>query len=232
MALLTDSRDPLDLVRTLSWPRFEVWSTVRLLALSGRLDTPRAAYAASEPVGSRSWGGLPLGELGEQIDRDQRSRLSVARSAIEVLDALAEPLWALESLWATFVEAERFSTRAAFGLPEEPEVSQAERYVVALGELMAVLPKDGQKRLEELVDGRPHVVSGAVIEARCVDMDLARSTAERALMTLCDDVGPCLDQLGIAKVLAILIGNHRAVTARGGPRVPPPWITELSLGVE
>ena len=175
---------------------------------------------------------MPLGELGERIDRDQRARLSVARSATEVLDALAEPLMALAPLWATFVEAERFSTRAAFGLPDGPEIAQAERFVGALGELMAVLPEEGQRRLEDLVDGRPPVVSGTVIEAGCVDMDLGRSTAVRALMTLCDDVEPCLGRLGVAKVLAILIGNHRAVTARGGPCPTPPWIAELGVGGE
>lgn len=245
MALLDAPVLPLELVRKLAWPRLEVFTVVRALARSARLDTPRAAFArtglesASESGSSWTWAGLPLGEVGERIVLRQAARLALAGSLVEVLDAVAEPLWEeLEPLWRGFGETERFATRAAFGLPDEDEPGQTERFAGELMALFSALPERARTRLEALVEGRAGEVVRAGPPNRPERLRAGGELAEWAAWCLCgalvdaDEPGAVdevLGQVGVRLVLSVLVGDRLAVSGRGGPRPTPSWILELPV---
>lgn len=235
MALLDGPVLPLELVRKLAWPRLEVFMVVRALTRSARLDTPRAVFARSSMGSAWTWSGLPLGEVGERIVSRQTDRLAEAGSLVEVIDAVAEPIWdELEPLWRSFAETERFATRAAFGLPEEDEPGQTERFAEALMALFSALPERGRARLEALVEGR----GGDRVRARPANPEGGGELAEWAARCLCgalmdtDEAGAIdavMDGVGARLVLSVLVGDRFAVSGRGGPRPCPWWILELPV---
>lgn len=237
MALLDEPILPLELVRKLAWPRLEVFTVVRALTRSARLETPRAAFArpGSESASGSSWtwSGLPLGEVGERIVSRQTDRLAEAGSLIEVIDAVAEPLWdELEPLWRGFAEAERFATRAAFGLPDEDEPGQTERFAGELMALFSALPERGRARLEALVEGRECELVRVGPASPGTDGELAEWAARCLCAALvgADEPGAVdevLSQVGVRLVLSVLVGDRLAVSGRGGPRPGPSWILEL-----
>lgn len=232
---------PLELVRKLAWPRLEVFSVVCGLARSARLDTPRAAFAragsGSESGPRWTWSGLPLGEVGERIVSRQEARLAVAGSLVEAIDAVAEPLWEeLEPLWRGFIETERFATRAAFGLPEEDEPGQTERFASELMGLFSALPERARERLEGLVEGRPVRCARGQAARTSAGGELVDGAARCLLGALIDADGAdgaerldeVLGRVGARGVLEVLVGDHRAVSGRGGPRPTPAWLAEAS----
>lgn len=249
IALLEAPILPLELVRKLAWPRLEVFSVVRALTRSARLDTPRAGFARASMGSPWTWSGLPLGEVGERIAARQAERLALAATLVEAIDAIAEPLWdELDPLWKGFVETERFATRAAFGLPDEEEPGQTERFAGELMTLFAALPERARVRLEDLVEGRGGLAIGGGGRAgspRPAGGELSEWAARRLLGVLMDDAradgrdggdgeagegaaGEVLHRVGARVVLSVLVADRLAVSGRGGPRPTHPGSSRVS----
>jgi hypothetical protein len=243
MAELTAPMLPLELVRKLAWPRLEVFQVVRGLAQSARLDTLRARFdrdAREAMAGGTSgwtWNGLALGGVGQRIVEAQARGLSEAGErgevgVVDALSALAEPLWVeLDPLWRGFLEAERFATRVAFGLPDEPEPGQAERFAGELVALFEVLPSGARGRLEALVEGRASWSAGPRVFGADGSRELTRVVARATLGLLFEEgseseLEEVLGRVGVGSVLAVFVGDHLALTGRGGPRPTPAWISE------
>lgn len=233
IALLDAPILPLELVRKLAWPRLEVFSVVRALTRSARLDTPRAAFARAASGSGWTWSGLPLGEVGDRIKARQAERLAVARTLVEAIDAIAEPLSdALDPLWKGFIETERFATRAAFGLPDEEEPGQTERFAGELMALFSALPDGARGRLEDLVEGREVAWLRGDLPVEPAGGELAAWAARRLLGLLGEGDGGEAEavsgRVGARVVLSVLVGDRLAVSGRGGPRPTPPWILEVA----
>lgn len=237
LALLSEPMLPLELVRALTLPRLEVWSTVRRLSLSLCLATTRAAFAREGGSAPTRWGCLPLGQLGDRVvDTLIRglAGLGAQASIAAVLEALAVPVEAeFTPTWRGFLENERFSTRVAFGLPDEPEAGAADRFSQALGEILGGLGSRSPalaRRLEDLIDGRPcPPVQVQSIAARLDSRgDLREALAQCVVATLgeANEVESWVAALGQARILTTFVGDHRAVTGRGGPRPTPAWLVE------
>lgn len=231
-----------ELVRRVAAPRSLVWAATRRLTLAGVLETPRAEAMAS---GGAGWkvGGVWLDEVGEAIVGAQMHRLaelgvrvrvggtagdSELADVAAILDALAEPLeTGLTPVWARFVESERFSTRAAFGLPEAPDRGESERFHGDLEVLMRGLADLGpglDLDALRLLDGQ--AVPGSLPSLREARGDLVDATVIAALGALGDRAATLFTRSMGGALARVLLADRRALTGRGGPRAVPPWLSE------
>ncbi len=235
---LDEPRYPDQLVSALGAPRLAVQEAVARLCRGARLDTPRAAYARQHSGSPWRVGSLPLEvALVESVAAEQRAGLAALGEEAtvgSVLDALAAPLVsALDRLWAGFVEHERFARRAAFGLPDEPEVDQAERFSRSLLGLFEVLAPRAQvyERLARIVDGA-HVTVDltaviAILEAAsAAPCDPVLATTEAAVVAVLGaEVGGWAG-LQDLRLTEMFVHDRACLTGRGGPRPLPSWLVE------
>lgn len=237
VGLLDEPRYPDQLVLALGAPRLAVQEAVARLCREAWLDTPRAAYARQHTSSPWRVGPLPLEvALVESVAAEQRSKLGALgeeASVGSVLDVLALPLVsALDRLWAGFVEHERFARRAAFGLPDEPEVDQADRFSRSLLGLFEVLAPRAQvhERLSRIVDGANVTVDlPAVIAAFEAGLALpgdrvSATTAAAVVAVLGDDAGHAV--LQAQRLTEMFVHDRACLTGRGGPRPLPSWLLE------
>lgn len=240
-AMLDEPRYPDQLVLALGAPRLAVQEAVARLCRGGGLDTPRAAYARQHAASPWRVGRLPLEvALGLVIEGEQRAglvALGAEASVGAVLDALAVPLvTALDRLWAGFVEHERFARRAAFGLPDEPEVDQAERFSRSLLRLFEALSErtSERERLARIVDGAATIVKvvevvGVFEIASAAPGDrLTAATAAGAVAVLGGEAGHS-SGLQDHRLTELFVHDRACLTGRGGPRPLPSWLAELNL---
>jgi hypothetical protein len=241
VGLLEEPRYPDQLVLALGAPRLAVQEAVARLCHEARLDTPRAAYARQHASSPWRLGSVPLAEtLVEAVQAEQRvglAALGEAASVGAVLDVLAVPLVsALDRLWAGFVESERFARRAAFGLPDEPEVDQAERFSRSLLGLFEVLAPHTQthERLARIVDGVPVTVDlppvKSVFEATSAAPGdpVSATTTAAVVVVLGNEPGRWVG-LEDLRLTEMFVHDRACLTGRGGPRPLPSWLAERSL---